>query len=74
MTKKASDALLPKIKKAFVDSVKVPIERVDVSVGYDCGDSVYYIFEAKPQFRNVGSHWIVEMYKANGKFHIENGI
>lgn len=74
MNKRASDAMLPKIKKAFVEGVKVPIERVDISVGYDCGGSVYYVFEAKPEFRNVGSHWIVEMYKANGKVHIESGI
>jgi hypothetical protein len=74
MAKGASDAALPAIKKAFAKAGRVPLDRVEISGGRDCGDSIYFGVEAKPEYRNFGSHWIVSMDKKTGKIDIEDGI
>lgn len=74
MTKENSERALPPIRRAFEDAQRFPMDRVDVSRGRDCGGSVYFVFEAKPAFRNFGSHWIVSMDKTSGKIDIQDGI
>ncbi|GLQ97857.1 hypothetical protein GCM10007863_22770 [Dyella mobilis] len=74
MSKKTSDAALPEIRKAFMESHKFPVNEVSVSSGRDCGDSVYYVFEATGKYANVGYHWIVTKYKSSGKIEITDGI
>jgi len=74
MSKRNSDLAIPKVRQAFIDGHRFPIEKVNISRGMDCGDSIYFVFEAKPPYMNFGSHWIVTMYKASGKTEIEDGI
>lgn len=74
MTKHASDIALPSIEEAFVTSGRSSLDRVDISRGRDCGDSVYFVFEAKQAYRNFGSHWIVSRNKKSGKIDIQDGI
>ncbi|GAB3789822.1 hypothetical protein GCM10028797_25780 [Dyella agri] len=68
MTKVASDAALPTIKQAFAKSGRFPLDRVEISRGRDCDDSIYFVFEAKPAYRNVGSHWFVSKDKKTVRF------
>lgn len=74
LAKAASDAALPAIKQAFAKSGRAPLDRVEISEGRDCGDSIYFGVEAKPEYRNFGSHWIVSMDKKTGKIDILDGI
>jgi hypothetical protein len=74
MSQYNSDLMLPQARKAFIDGHRFSIEKVNISRGMDCGDNVYYVFEAKPAYANVGYHWIVTVYKATGKTVIDDGI
>ena len=74
MSKKASDSALPEIRSAFIESHRFPINEVRISRGRDCGDSIYYVFEAVGKHENVGNHWMVTKYKDSGKVEITNGI
>lgn len=65
---------LPIARNFFESAKKFPIDRVDISAGLDCGDHVYFEFEAKPEFNNVGYHWEVRMEKATERMSIIDGI
>jgi hypothetical protein len=65
---------VPDIKKFFIESKRFSIDRVDVSAGLDCGDRVYFEFEAKPEFNNFGYHWEVMLEKSTGKMTMIDGI
>jgi hypothetical protein len=74
MQKAQEDAALPRIRAAFADSHRLPIDEVIISPGRDCGNEIYFGIEARPDVANFGSHWIVTMKKANGKIEIQDGI
>ena len=60
--------------KFFISSKRFPIEKVNVMSGLDCGDYLYFEFEAKPEFNNVGYHWEVSLEKSTGAMAIIDGI
>jgi hypothetical protein len=68
-TRKLSEAT-----KFFISSKRFPIEKVNVIAGLDCGDHVYFEFEAKPESNNVGYHWEVRLEKSTGAMVIVDGI
>lgn len=74
MSKKESDSVLPKIRQAFVDAHRFPLDEVDISPGRDCGSDIYFVIEAKPGYANFGYHWIVTLYKESGRIEVENGM
>lgn len=62
------------MREFFRKSGRFRLDRVNVSPGFDCGDTADFLFEAKPEFNNPGFHWIVELTKSTGKMVIIDGI
>lgn len=69
-----SEKVLPQVIRSFRDSGVYPVERVDISPGRDCGDEIYFVFEAKLVYRSFGSNWIVSKDKKTGRVRIQKGI
>jgi hypothetical protein len=74
MSKKNSDIMLPRFKEAFIAAHRFSIDRVNITRGRDCVDSIYFVFEAKPKYADFGSNWIVTMDKKSRKIQIQDGI
>jgi hypothetical protein len=74
MQKSQERVVLPRIREAFSNSHRFPIDKVIISSGRDCGDEIYFGIQAKPEVANFGSHWIVTMKKADGTIEIQGGI
>lgn len=72
--KAESAQVLPHLKRVFREMGLYPIERMDISPGRDCGDAIYFLFEAKLVYRPGGLNWIVSQDKQTRKVTIQQGI
>ena len=74
MSKAFYDQHLQAVSAFFAKSDRFALEKVVISPGGDCGDTAYFVIEAKPAFNNVGYHWLVDLDKASGRMTVVDGI
>lgn len=74
MPKAFYDQHLQAVSTFFAKSGRFPLEKVIISPEWDCGDTAYFLIEAKPEFNNVGYHWQIDLDKASGQMTIVDGI
>ncbi|GAA0921745.1 hypothetical protein GCM10009552_43180 [Rothia nasimurium] len=65
---------IDEVRKFFFENKPSWVGRVNESPGSVCSKEAHIYVEAKPEFNNVGLHWIIYIDMKSGEMSIVDGL